>query len=561
MQNLYGITLNASTSNPFKVYESDLKVESETAPAIEEPKKKSKKKDEPVEKVSTINLDGIQDRIFEIPTPSGNYFGVYAFEKKLYYSRTSASSPAKLYSFEFESKTEEEVGTVGRYKISNDGKKIMGTKGKDYFITKLEKKVELKEGKLDLDKMQITLDRKAEWKQIFDEAWRQMKYFFYDPNMHGVDWLAIKKRYEPLVPFVNHRSDLTYLIGEMIGELDVGHAYVGGGDMPKVDEVKMGLLGARYEFVPTYGLYKFSKILEGRNWDESTRSPLTEPGINIKVGDYLIAIDDNLLSETDPPNELLNNKANAYVKITYNSKPSKEGAQDVWVKTIANESKLLYYNWVEKNRRYVEKVTNGRIGYIHIPDMGFDNGLNEFVKYFYPQLDKEGLIIDDRYNGGGNVSSMIAERLRREVAVARNARNQTNIGSTPGAVMPGPYVCLVNQQSMSDGDLFPYQFRKYGLGKIIGKRTWGGVIGIRGSLPFTDGSNLSKPEFANFGPNGEWILEDVGIYPDIEIENDPYKEYMGTDEQLDKAIEVILEDIKTNKKQQLPKSMPPYPKK
>jgi tricorn protease len=193
--------------------------------------------------------------------------------------------------------------------------------------------------------------------------------------------------------------------------------------------------------------------------------------------------------------------------------------------------------------------------------MGFDNGLNEFVKYFYPQLDKEGLIIDDRYNGGGNVSSMIAERLRREVAVARNARNQTYIGSTPGAVMPGPYVCLVNQQSMSDGDLFPYQFRKYGLGKIIGKRTWGGVIGIRGSLPFTDGSNLSKPEFANFGPNGEWILEDVGIYPDIEIENDPGKEYAGIDEQLDKAIEVILEEVKTNKKQQLPETTPPYPKK
>jgi len=229
------------------------------------------------------------------------------------------------------------------------------------------------------------------------------------------------------------------------------------------------------------------------------------------------------------------------------------------VKTIDNEANLMYFNWVEHNRKYVEKATNGRIGYIHIPDMGFGNGLLEFVKYFYPQLDKEGLIIDDRYNGGGNVSSMIAERLRREVAVARHARNQEVIGTTPGAVMPGPFVCLVNQQSMSDGDLFPYQFRKYGLGKIIGMRTWGGVIGIRGSLPFTDGSNLHKPEFANFGPDGTWILEDEGITPDIIIENDPAKEWEGIDEQLDKAIEVILEEVKTNQKQQVPKTTPPFP--
>lgn len=561
MQNLYGVTLSSLTQNPFKVYESDLKVEQESTPMVEEPKKKSKKKDEAEDNSLKIDLNGLQDRIFEIPTSRGNYFNVYAFENKLYYSRTFASAGPKMFVFDFETKKEEEVGDLGNYKISFDGKKIMGTKGRDFYITKLDKKIDLKDGKLDFAKMEINLDRKAEWKQIFDEAWRQMKYFFYDPNMHGVDWLAIKNRYEPLVKYVNHRTDLTYLIGEMIGELDVGHAYVGGGDMPKVDEVKLGLLGARYQFDAASKLYKITKIFEGRNWDESTRSPLTEPGIDVKVGDYLIAIDDNPLSETVVPNALLNNKANMYVKLTYNSKPTKDGSKEVWVKTIGNEAKLIYFNWVENNRRYVEKATNGRIGYIHIPDMGFDNGLLEFVKYFYPQLDKEGLIIDDRYNGGGNVSSMIAERLRREVAVARNARNQTYIGSTPGAVMPGPYVCLVNQQSMSDGDLFPYQFRKYNLGKIIGKRTWGGVIGIRGSLPFTDGSNMTKPEFANFGPNGEWILEDVGIYPDIEIENDPAKEYAGIDEQLDKAIQVILEEVKTNTKQQLPKTTPPYPKK
>jgi len=405
------------------------------------------------------------------------------------------------------------------------------------------------------------LNKKAEWNQIFNEAWRQMKYFLYDPNMHGMDWNWIKQRYSTWVPFVNHRADLTFLIGEMIGELDVGHAYVGGGDMPKVNKVNIGLLGARYELDKQTGYYKIVKIFEGRNWDLETYSPLTEPGLNVKVGDYLIAIDDIELSSTMHPNKALNNKAEVFVKLTINSKPSKDGAREIWVKTIKSEEKLIYYNWVENNRRYVEKATNGRIGYIHIPDMGFTNGLNEFVKYFYPQLNKEGLIIDDRYNGGGNVSSLIIERLRREIAIAKHARNQQIITSTPEAVMPGPMVCLINQQSMSDGDLFPYQFRKYGLGKLIGKRTWGGVIGIRGSLPFTDGTYLMKPEFANFGPNGEWILEDEGISPDIEIDNDPDKEWNGIDQQLDKAIEVILEEIKTNKKQQLPKQLPPYPNK
>lgn len=558
MDNIFGLILQNGELNPFTKYESDLSTPDSTTT---KPKsKKSKKDDVEEDKSIIIDLDNLADRIFELPTANGRYWGLFATEDKLYYIRMTSGGRPAFYVYDLKEKKEEEVGNFSSYDITPDGKKILVAKDGNYFINNLTKKVDLKEGKLPTDKMQITLNRKDEWNQIFNESWRQMKYFLYDPNMHGMDWNLIKQRYSAWVPYLNHRADLTFLIGEMIGELDVGHAYVGGGDMPKVNRVNIGLLGARYELDKS-GYYKITKIFEGRNWEPDTYSPLTEPGLNVKVGDYLIAIDDVELNSIMHPNKALNNKAEVFVKLTINSSPTKVGARDIWVKTIKSEEKLIYLNWVEYNRRYVEKATNGRIGYIHIPDMGFTNGLNEFVKYFYPQLNKEGLIIDDRYNGGGNVSSLIIERLRREIGVAKHARNQQIFGSTPDAVMPGPLVCLVNQQSMSDGDLFPYQFKKYGLGKLIGKRTWGGVIGIRGSLPFTDGTYLMKPEFANFGPNGEWILEDVGMVPDIEIENDPDKEWMGIDQQLDKAIEVILQEINTNKKQQLPKQLPPYPNK
>jgi len=563
MENIYGLVLNNTDQNPLAKYESDLMISPDKK--VEKSDKKAKDKDAKdksaeVDNSIKIDLDGLQDRLFEIPTPNGGYYGLNVFNGKIYYARYSSSTTPSFYSFDLKEKKEEQVGDFSRFAISNDGKKILVAKDGNYYIADLGKKVDLKGGKLNIENMEMYLDKKEEWTQIFNEAWRQMKYFLYDPNMHGVDWKAIKEKYAKLLPYVNTRFDLTFLIGEMIGELDIGHAYVGGGDMPKLPVVKIGLLGARYS-LDNSGFYKIEKIFEGRNWDPKTYSPLTEPGLNVKVGDYIIAIDDEPLSKLNHPNKALNNKVNQYVKLTVNSKPSKDGAHDIWVKTIGNEENLIYLNWVENNRRYVEKATNGRIGYIHIPDMGFDNGLLEFVKYFYPQLNKEGLIIDDRYNGGGNVSPLVIERLRREFGVAEHARNQEIITGTPTATMPGPLVCLINQQSMSDGDLFPYQFKKYNLGKLIGKRSWGGVIGIRGSLPFTDGSYMTKPEFANFGTDGTWILEDVGMIPDIEIENDPHKEWIGVDEQLDKAIEVILQDIKTNKKQQLPKTTPPYPKK
>ena len=562
MLKIYGITLQDTVQSPF-AFESDETAAKAYDEATKEKSKSEKPKDEKA-KNSDIRIDfkNIVSRIFELPVKAGNYWNLTTTKgSKIYYVRNVDGQKPTFCSFDFSSKKENEVGDITGYEISADGKKILFKSGGDYFITDLGDKVKADKGRLDLSKMDVELDRKAEWKQIYDESWRQMRDFFYDPDMHKVDWKAIYDKYVQLVPYVVHRNDLTYILSEMVSELNIGHAYVGGGEVPEVEKVPIGLLGANFELDKKSGFYKITKIYEGRNWEEATRSPLTEPGINVREGDYLIAIDGINLTAENNPFKLLTNKANQYVTLKVSNSPSEKDAKEYTVKTIKNESKLIYYNWVENNRRYVEEKTGGKVGYIHIPDMGVDNGLIEFAKYFYPQARKEALIVDDRYNGGGNVSPMIIERLRREFVVAKGARNQEYIYTNPDAVITGPIVCMINELSASDGDLFPYQFKKLGIGKLIGKRSWGGVIGIRGSNPFLDGGYLYKPEFANFGADGTWILEGVGQEPDIEIENDVYQEYIGNDQQLNKAIEEILNEMKTDKKLKVPKSTPPFPDK
>lgn len=561
LSKIYGITLQKDVKSPF-AFESDELAKEGTNPkgeSIEKPKKTKGSKAKDTSKINiNIDFDGIIDRVFVFPIQNGGYRNLRSVDNKLYYVRSTSSQKPKFYVFDIGTKKETEVGDFNQFEISFDGKKIIYQKDKDYYITDLKDKITKEKGKLDLSEMHVFVDPRKEWRQIFDESWRQMRDFVYDPNLHGVDWKEMYNRYSELLPYCRHRFDLTYIIGEMIGELNVGHAYVGGGDQPMVKPVPVGLLGAEFEFDNSVNMYKFKKIFKGRNWDEKTRSPLLEPGFDIREGDYLLEIDGIRLDKEITPYQALWNKADKYVTIKVNRKSSFDGAKEYFVKTIASESGLRYLDWVENNRNYVEKKTNGRVGYIHIPDMAVNNGLNEFVKYFYPQVKKEALIIDDRFNGGGNVSPMIIERLRRILVVAKNARNQEVVLTNPDAVMTGPMVCLVNELSASDGDLFPYQFKTLGIGKVIGKRTWGGVIGIRGSLPFLDGGYLMKPEFANFGADGKWVLEGEGVVPDIEVDNDPALEYQGIDQQLDKAIEIILEEIKTNTKTKIPK-VPPYP--
>jgi tricorn protease len=380
-----------------------------------------------------------------------------------------------------------------------------------------------------------------------------MRDFFYDPDMHGVDWKAMHDKYAVFLPYVGHRSDLAYILGEMVAELNVGHAYVNNGEHPSPVRINMGLLGAKLEAHKS-GYARIGTILEGANWSRTLRSPLTEVGLNIKEGDFILAIDGNPVNEVLSPYILLMNKANQTVELTVNSKPEEEGSRKVVVNTLANESALYYYNWVQDNIRKVSEATDGKVGYIHVPDMGV-NGLNEFMKHYYPQLLKEGLIIDVRGNGGGNVSPMLIERLKRDITYATMHTNQTEGSVNPVGTHLGPKVALCDGYSASDGDLFPYRFKYNKLGTLIGTRTWGGVVGYSGSIPCMDGGSLVTPSYAPYAADGsEFIIEGRGVQPDIEINNDPHQEYKGTDQQLNKAIEVILEKLKTEKK-----TVPPIP--
>jgi tricorn protease len=363
-----------------------------------------------------------------------------------------------------------------------------------------------------------------------------MREYFYVPNMHGVDWQAKKQAYQPLVSHVNHRADLTYVIGEMISELSVGHAYVGGGDMPKPKRIKMGLLGAMLEKDSKSGYFKVTEILDGQNWDKKLRSPLTEIGVDASENDFIIAVNGQSTKNMNNIYESFLNKADKQVVLTLNTKPQEKGSREVIIIPTDDESKLFYLKWVQNNIKKVNDATDG-----------------------YPQIRKKALIIDVRGNGGGNVSPMIIERLRREIAMITFARN-VKPSPNPGALIYGPLVCLADEFSASDGDLFAYRFKQHKLGKVVGKRTWGGVVGIRGSLPLLDGGTLNKPEFSRYDLEGkDYIIEGIGVEPDIYVENDPAKEFAGIDQQLNKAIEVILEELKTKEKTIPP--LPPYPEK
>ncbi|HLE31182.1 MAG TPA: PDZ domain-containing protein [Bacteroidota bacterium] len=555
MGKIYLVTLAGETKSPFAPKSDEVSVKAEKKETKEEKPKKEEEKTVSVK----VDLEGLQSRIAVLPVSASGYRDVVALPGKVYYLRRgSKDEKTKLFLYDLEKQKETELGEVNGYEISADGKKMLVNQERSYAIIDLPTaKIDIKE-KLSLSDMTVRLDRKAEWTQMYNECWRQMRDFFFDPHMHGVDWPAVKAKYAALVPYVNHRADLTYIIGEMIGELSVGHTYVGGGDLPKVERIQMGLLGARLERDAASKYYKITEILKGQNWDASVRSPLTDIGVSVKAGEYIVAVDGKPTNQMTSIYEALVNTVNKQVTLKVNGTAKEAGARDVVVVPTNDEQGLYYYNWVQSNIEKVSKATNGRIGYLHIPDMGV-GGLNEFVKYYYPQLRKEGLIVDVRGNGGGNVSPQIIERLSREIAMIDIARNGAP-GIDPGGTILGPKVMLLDEFSASDGDIVAYRFKKHKLGTIIGKRSWGGVVGIRGSLPLLDGGYLNKPEFSRYDVEGkEWIMEGVGVEPDIRVDNDPAKEYSGVDEQLNRAIEEVLKQMKDKPAKLAPP--PPYPDK
>ncbi|HUU01315.1 MAG TPA: S41 family peptidase [Myxococcota bacterium] len=543
----FAVTLAADLPSPFAP-ESD-----ETA--IGEIKKKeddSKEKTKTKKKVTVkVDLLGIGSRAVAFPVEPGNYSSLAAVSGKVLWMskpapQLSGKPPFKgsLHIFDMKKRKDEQVySPVDNYDLAANGEKLIYKSEKNYYI--VDVKADQKPGKdikpLKLSGMQLMLDPRAEWRQIFFEAWRLDRDYYFAKNMGGRDWKAIRDRFAVLLPYVAHRSDLVYLIGEMIGELGTGHSYVGGGDAPSAAPISVGLLGADLQADPASGRYRIARIFEGQNWNEERRSPLTEPGLGVNAGDYILEINGVDLKVPTHPGSLLLNRAGKQTPLLINHIPSRSGAREIVVVPIAYDSGLRYYNWIEANRRYVAKKTGGRVGYIHLPDMG-SQGLNEFVRSFYPQVRKQGLVIDVRWNGGGFVSQMILERLRRVLAGMDAPRN-AKPGTYPNAVHYGPKVCLLNQWSASDGDLFPHFFRRFGLGKLIGKRSWGGVVGIRGAPNLVDGGYVFTPEFAFYDTSSKWMIENHGVDPDIELENTPTEILAGKDAQLDKAIEIVMQEL------------------
>lgn len=565
MSKIYFVTLSKDEKSPFGPENNEVSDSVNDDKPKQDPDKSNGKeaKDQKADKkeeqklILKVDKEGIIRRIGVLPVKASSYWHLTSSDNYLYYFEKAINSQVSFKMYHIKDKKEIVLGDINNYSLSSDKKKMLVRKADKFYIIDLPKEeIKLKDP-VDLSSLKVRINFKEEWKQIFDESWRQMRDFFYVPNMHGVDWKAMQVKYAALLPFVNNRNDLNYIIGEMIGELNAGHAYVGGGDKPKPEKILLGLFGARVTRHSS-GYYQITKILTGENWNKQLRAPLTEIGVNVKEGDYIIAVNGVPVKEMNDIFESMVGTADKQVELTVNSSPSETGAVKTIIIPASGEADLYYFQWVRGNIEKVEKATKGQVGYIHIPDMGVE-GLNEFVKYFYPQLTKKALIIDDRGNGGGNVSPMIIERLQREITRAKMSRNVPGTGYVPEKMMLGPKVLLINQYSASDGDLFPYGFKKHKIGKVVGVRTWGGVVGIRGSLPFIDGGFLTKPEFTSFSSEtGQWIIEGYGVDPDIEIDNDPAKEYAGEDQQLNKAIEIILEELKNYK--ELP-PVPPAPDK
>jgi len=524
---------------------------------------RTKRKIEPIE----IDFEGLADRVTRVPVEAGNLRRLSATEGKVlyvssgprFYGRRSPDRP-NLNVFSMEDR-ESSVLVKGAsdYALSFDGSKVLVAEGDRYVLHEV-RSGDRRGGEggppgvpgrgmrgngddKTVSTRGLMVDRvpAEEWAAIFDEVWRRYRDFFYVRNMHGYDWKAIGDRYRPLVEHVAHRSDLNYVLGEMVSELNVGHAYIQGGDYEIPDRPQVAMPGARFELDAEAGRYRVVRILAGDNEEPKYRAPLTEVGVDVEVGEYVLAIDGVELGGSDNPYRLLQHKTDP-VSLTVNAEPTLEGAREVAYRPITSEAALLYKEWVDGNRKKVDKATGGRVGYLHLPDMG-GPGIYEFIKWFYPQIRKEGLVIDVRSNGGGNVSQVLLERLDTRLLGTRFGYAGDHPRTYPYTVFHGHQVCLINETSASDGDIFPYRFRAAGLGPLIGKRTWGGVVGISGRGPLIDGGTVYVPMSGTNDVDGSWVIEGIGVAPDIEVANDPASVLAGRDPQLERGIEEVLRRI------------------
>jgi tricorn protease len=494
-----------------------------------------------------IDFDGLAERVEALPLPLDSYTSLLAAGENLLFTKRGGSfygrdseQPVTLHAFSSkERKAEQLASGVRAVALSPDGTHVLVRTASGFAVAEASSKG--KDGQKTLDLRGLPVPRVAadEFWQIFHEVWRRYRDFFYVPNMHGHDWEALRARYAPLVAHVRHRSDLNYVIGEMIAELDVGHAYIAGGDTGAPPRTAVALPGLVLAFDQAAGRYRIDRVLRGENDDEAYRCPARAVGVDLAAGLYLLAIDGEELQPEVDPYKLLRGKTGRTIALRVNDRPQLEGARTVTLEGVDSEEKLYYLEWVEANRERVAKQSGGRLGYLHLPDMG-PEGIREFVRQYYPQRDKDGLVVDVRHNGGGNVSQMVLNRLSRELLMCTFGRT-TGYTPYPRALFHGHLACLLNETSASDGDIFPAMFKRTKLGPLIGKRSWGGIVGITNRGQLIDGGTVNVPEFGNTEPGPEWTIEGKGVEPDVVVDNDVHALLQGRDPQLEKAIEVLLE--------------------
>jgi len=571
---IFALALRRDVKNPFAPESDEVTVEEKKDETkADDGKGRRDKTDKGKDKAATvdskpevkpvrIDLEGLAARVVAVPVEAANIRGLAAVKGYLLYSTTGAPfygresyEKTKLHIFDLkERQASELVDDIQGWAVSGDGSKVLVRQGRSYKLYDVKPKA--KDPKtVSTDAMYVDRVPAQEWATIFDQVWRKYRDFFYVKNMHGYDWKAIGEQYRSLLPYVAHRSDLNYVLGEMVAELNVGHAYIQGGDFELPERPVVGLPAARFTLDEKSGRYRIVKIFPGHNEEPKYRSPLTEVGVDARVGDYVLAIDGVELLGSDNPYRLLRHKKDP-VTLTLNDKPSWEGARKVTYKPIADESALLYLDWTQGNREMVAKASGGRVGYLHIPDMGAA-GAYEFIKWYYPQIRKEGLIVDVRSNGGGNISQWIIERLDSKLLGTRFGHFNDLPNTYPNQVFHGHMACLINATSASDGDIFPARFRKAGLGPLIGKRTWGGVVGITNLGGLLDGGVAFVPIQGTNDTDGSWIIEGYGVDPDIDVTNDPQSVIDGRDPQLERALAEVLAAMEREPRK-LP-SRPPDP--
>jgi len=518
--------------------------------------KEGEKKEEAVK--VTIDLDGIGQRIVAMPMRAANYSGLDTGKSGVLFldevvDVPRLSEPALLTISKFDlstRKTEPFVAGVSNFIVSANGEKVLYHQGPGWFIAKTDAAPKPGEGALHLDQLEVYSDPRAEWNQMYHEAWRIQRDFLYDPNHHGLDIPATEKKYAAYLKGVGGRDDLNYLFTEMLGEVTIGHMFVGGGDVPQPKQVKGGLLGADYKI--ENGHYRFARVYNGENWNPDLRAPLTQPGIDVHAGDYLLAVDGR---DVLPPQEVYSyfeNTADRQVRIKVGPNPDGKDSREVTVVPVASEFALRNRAWEEDCRRKVDQLSGGKLAYVHVPDTSVGGYVN-FNRYYYAQVGKQGAIIDERYNHGGQVADYIIDMLKRPLRNCAISREGEKFCS-PLAQIYGPKSMVTNEMSGSGGDALPWMFKQDGVGPLVGTRTWGGLVGIFGYPPLLDGGFVTAPRVGIYGLHGEWEVENHGIAPDIEVENDPASVAAGHDAQLERAVAVTMEALKKN-----PVTIPDHP--